>query len=103
MVRFYAHALIIVENVEFSCAHLAALECACVWVLVKEVFLKLIQIFFKQKLFVFYLVVNNSDKTYFFFSLRKSGLFLRAPVSRYFLERYFSAKTKIKDKSTFTA
>ena len=102
MFRFYARALIIVENVEFSCTHLAALECACVWVLVKEVFLKLMQIFFKQKLFVFYLVVNNSDKT-FFFSLRKSGLFLRAPVSRYFLERYFSAKTKIKVKSTLTA
>jgi len=80
MFRFYARALIIVENVEFSCAHLAALECACVWVLVKKVFLKLIQIFFKQKLFVFYLVVNNSDKTFFFFVEKKWTFSARACV-----------------------
>jgi hypothetical protein len=80
MFRFYARALMIVENVEFSCAHLAELECACVWVLVKEVFLKLIQIFFKQKLFVFYLVVNNSDKTYFFFVEKKWTFSARACV-----------------------
>ena len=49
MFRFYARALVIVENVEFSCTHLAALECACVRVLVKEVFLKVNANLFQTK------------------------------------------------------